>query len=260
MPICPMCKRTLKFYEEPVAFAGMKNYYGCPQCAGLIKELNAAAIENDELLIESAKNAVKNATNNKDFLDIVLKTFNYDPNKVKEYDFDTEIQNCILDPEKASQEVIEERKEKLRRLREIPVTTTDLPIEYDVIAPIIYNTTNRGIWGSSYAKLKERYLSNPFKQLLVKPEKQSFISGNFGTFLLSTLDGSATFEGGVGQGEFDNAFYYCVAEMKLRCAQMGGDAIVGLKMDYDLDTVNFGAFYLQMYGTVVKFKNKNTDE
>ena len=35
---------------------------------------------------------------------------------------------------------------------------------------------------------------------------------------------------------------------------LGADAIIGMRQDIDLDTNQFQAFYLQMYGTAVKFK------
>ena len=35
---------------------------------------------------------------------------------------------------------------------------------------------------------------------------------------------------------------------------LNADAIIGLKQDIDLDTTGFQYFYLQMYGTAVKFK------
>ena len=70
--------------------------------------------------------------------------------------------------------------------------------------------------------------------------------------MASLLDGAIGFEGSVGQSSFDDAFYIAVAEMKIRAIEMGADAVIGVKMDFDLDTTNFGAFYLQMYGTAVK--------
>ena len=35
---------------------------------------------------------------------------------------------------------------------------------------------------------------------------------------------------------------------------MGADAVIGMRQDIDLDTNAFTYFYLQMYGTAVKFK------
>ena len=42
-------------------------------------------------------------------------------------------------------------------------------------------------------------------------------------------------------------------ELKKRAALLGADAIVAMRQDIDLDTTSFQIFYLQMYGTAVKF-------
>ena len=61
-------------------------------------------------------------------------------------------------------------------------------------------------------------------------------------------------EWSVGQNDFEKAFYIAVEELKLRAMQLGADAIIGMRQDIDLDTNGFAFFYLQMYGTAVKFK------
>ena len=58
----------------------------------------------------------------------------------------------------------------------------------------------------------------------------------------------------VGQNDFDKAFFIVVEELKKRAARMGADAVIGMRQDIDLDTNAFTYFYLQMYGTAVKFK------
>ena len=58
----------------------------------------------------------------------------------------------------------------------------------------------------------------------------------------------------VGQNDFDKAFFFVVEELKKRAARMGADAVIGMRQDIDLDTNAFTYFYLQMYGTAVKFK------
>ncbi len=40
----------------------------------------------------------------------------------------------------------------------------------------------------------------------------------------------------------------------MRAAALGADAIIGMRQDIDLDTNGFSYFYLQMYGTAVKFR------
>lgn len=58
----------------------------------------------------------------------------------------------------------------------------------------------------------------------------------------------------VGQSDFEKAFFVAVQELKKRARLVGADAIVSMRQDIDLDTSSFQFFYLQMYGTAVKFR------
>ena len=60
--------------------------------------------------------------------------------------------------------------------------------------------------------------------------------------------------GPMSAGELTPEFFVAVQELKKRAALMGADAIVGMRQDIDLDTETFQFFYLQMYGTAVRFK------
>ena len=55
------------------------------------------------------------------------------------------------------------------------------------------------------------------------------------------------------QNDFDKAFFVTVKELQLRAEKVGADAIIGMKQDIDMDTNAFQYFYLQIYGTAVKF-------
>lgn len=61
-------------------------------------------------------------------------------------------------------------------------------------------------------------------------------------------------EWSVGQSDFEKAFFVAVEELKVRATMVGADAVIGMRQDIDLDTNGFQFFYLQMYGTAVKFK------
>ena len=41
---------------------------------------------------------------------------------------------------------------------------------------------------------------------------------------------------------------------------MGADAVIGMRQDIDIDTNGFSYFYLQMYGTAVRLKNKTEND
>ena len=57
-----------------------------------------------------------------------------------------------------------------------------------------------------------------------------------------------------GQNDFDKAFFIAVQELKARASILKADAIICMRQDLDLDTNGFQYFYMQMYGTAVKFK------
>ncbi|MCF2554417.1 heavy metal-binding domain-containing protein [Faecalicatena contorta] len=67
-------------------------------------------------------------------------------------------------------------------------------------------------------------------------------------------------EWSVGQNDFEKAFYITVEELKKRAVILGADAIVCMRQDIDLDTNGFAYFYLQMYGTAVKYLQKKEEE
>lgn len=126
--------------------------------------------------------------------------------------------------------------------KEIIVTTGDLQRQYEVIGPVYFQVSNKGMFSSQLGKLKKQYESE-IKQMrehgqISNPQADwGFIIG----------------EWSVGQSDFDLAFYIAVQELKKRAAMLGADAIVGMRQDIDLDTNAFAYFYLQMYGTAVKF-------
>ncbi|MPM81512.1 hypothetical protein SDC9_128565 [bioreactor metagenome] len=60
-------------------------------------------------------------------------------------------------------------------------------------------------------------------------------------------------EWSVGQTDFEKAFFVATEELKKRAEMVGADAVVGMHQDIDMDTNGFAYFYLQMYGTAVKF-------
>lgn len=60
-------------------------------------------------------------------------------------------------------------------------------------------------------------------------------------------------EWSVGQSDFEKAFFIATEELKKRGEMVGADAIICMRQDTDLDTNGFAYFYLQMYGTAVKF-------
>jgi hypothetical protein len=126
----------------------------------------------------------------------------------------------------------------------IIVTTTDLKREYEIIGPVYYQVSNKGIFSSALSKLSKKY-----KREIAELKKSGQVSPD--EFDWGFLYGELSF--GM-ENEFDEAFFVSVRELQLRAEKIGADAIIGMRQDVDLDTNHFQNFYLQMYGTAVKYK------
>ena len=130
--------------------------------------------------------------------------------------------------------------------KDIIVTTGDLNKEYSIIGPIYFQVSNKGILSNTLSELVKYY-----KGEIDKLKKNEIIG-------LDKIDWSFLYgEWSVGQNDFDKAFYVSVQELKKRAKILNADAIICMRQDIDLDTNGFQYFYLQMYGTAVKFKNEN---
>jgi len=124
----------------------------------------------------------------------------------------------------------------------ILVTTGDVEKEYDIIGPIYFQVSNKGLFSSQLGQLKavyaERIESMRAKGQIGEPRADwGFLYG----------------EWSAGQSDFEVAFYIAVQELQKRAAYLGADAVVHMRQDIDLDTHGFQFFYLQMYGTAVRY-------
>lgn len=123
------------------------------------------------------------------------------------------------------------------------VTTGDVKRDYDIIGPVYFQLSNKGLFSSALLRLVKQYEAE-----IAEARKQ----GQLGA---AQIDWGLLYgEFSVGQTDFDKAFFVAVQELKKRAAVLGADAIIGMRQDIDLDTDSFQFFYLQMYGTAVKFK------
>jgi hypothetical protein len=123
------------------------------------------------------------------------------------------------------------------------VTTGDLKENYEVIGPVYFQVTNKGVFSSSFGKLSKQY-----KEELAKLKKSGQVSQQKADWDFLYGEWSA------GQNDFDRAFFIAVEELKRRAKMLGANAIIGMRQDIDLDTSGFQYFYLQMYGTAVRIK------
>ena len=133
---------------------------------------------------------------------------------------------------------------KNNQMSEIIVTTGDLKQDYEVIGPVYFQISNKGLFSSALSKLMKKYMSE--LQELKKSGLANKEKSDWGW-----LYGEYSF--GM-QNDFDKAFFIAVKELQQRAKIVGADAIIGMRQDIDMDTTHFQYFYLQMYGTAIKFK------
>lgn len=150
---------------------------------------------------------------------------------------------------KAAKEAAEERAaeakqraaEYRQKVNAVIVTTGDLKEDYEIIGPVYFQVSNKGLFSSTLSDLVNKYSAEieEMKNHALVSERRSdwgFLWGEYS----------------VGQNDFEKAFFVATQELKKRALMLGGDAVVSMRQDIDLDTSGFQYFYLQMYGTVVK--------
>ncbi len=143
----------------------------------------------------------------------------------------------------AKAERLAQNAEMAEKVKGIIVTTGDLRQEYEIIRPIFFQVSNKGVFSSKFSKLSEKY-SGELKNL---EQNSKSLLGELAMGLL--LD-----EWSANEDDFEKAFYMATEELKRKAFMLGGDAVIHMKQDIDLDTNGFQYFYLQMYGTAVKLK------
>ena len=123
------------------------------------------------------------------------------------------------------------------------VTTGDLKQDYEILGPVYFQVSNKGLFSSALGNYVKKYQSE------IQAMKRS------GTMSQDRADWGALYgEWSVGQSDFEKAFFIATEELKKRGEMVGADAIICMRQDIDMDTTGFAYFYLQMYGTAVKFK------
>lgn len=132
-----------------------------------------------------------------------------------------------------------------QKVNAVIVTTGDLKEDYEIIGPVFFQVSNKGIFSSTLSELVNKYSAEieEMKNNALMSERRTdwgFLWGEYS----------------VGQNDFEKAFFVATQELKKRALMLGGDAVVCMRQDIDLDTNEFQYFYLQMYGTVVKRINK----
>ncbi len=129
-------------------------------------------------------------------------------------------------------------------MSEIIVTTGDLKQDYEIIGPVYFQVSNKGLFSSALSKLVKEYKDEMEK---IKKNGIGTINESDWGFIYGELSYGM-------QNDFDKAFYIAVKELQKRAKVLGANAIIGMRQDIDIDSNQFQFFYLQMYGTAVIYK------
>jgi len=132
--------------------------------------------------------------------------------------------------------------------RNMIVSTGDINKKYEIIGPVYFQVSNKPE-GFSPSTLSE------YKEIYIKEVEQLKQSGKVEEIQNGSVKWECVFgEWCLGQSSFEIAFFIAVEELKKRGRMLGADGIIFMRQDIDLDKEAFQYFYLQMYGTAVRFK------
>jgi hypothetical protein len=127
------------------------------------------------------------------------------------------------------------------------VSTGDINKNYEIIGPVYFQVSNKPE-GFSPSTLSE------YKEIYIKEVEQLKQSGKVEEIQNGSVKWECVFgEWCLGQSSFEIAFFIAVEELKKRGRMLGADGIIFMRQDIDLDKEAFQYFYLQMYGTAVRF-------
>ncbi|WP_444350663.1 hypothetical protein, partial [Phascolarctobacterium succinatutens] len=129
---------------------------------------------------------------------------------------------------KAAKEAAEERAaeakqraaEYRQKVNAVIVTTGDLKEDYEIIGPVYFQVSNKGLFSSTLSDLVNKYSAEieDMKNHALMSERRSdwgFLWGEYS----------------VGQNDFEKAFFVATQELKKRAVMLGGDAVVSMRQD-----------------------------
>ncbi len=127
------------------------------------------------------------------------------------------------------------------------VSTGDINKPYEIIGPVYFQVSNKpeGFSTSVFQDLKDYYVDK-IDRMKASGE---LTEGGQGSSKWACMWG----EWCLGKSNFDIAFFIAVEELKKRAHMLGADGIIFMRQDIDFDIKEIQFFYLQMYGTAVRF-------
>ncbi len=144
----------------------------------------------------------------------------------------------------------------------MPVTTSDLKVEYKILGTVFFSIGTRGGMASEFNRLKDVYL-HQLATIKQKGQLSSNIKGVGQTIGGIGLDGA----GDIGlaiqyagasfkSNDMEIAFHILVSELKMRASYLGANAIIGFRQNIELDSnANIINFFANAYGTAVKVED-----
>ncbi|MGN0995510.1 MAG: hypothetical protein ACI4PG_01230 [Candidatus Ventricola sp.] len=100
-------------------------------------------------------------------------------------------------------------------MSKVIVTTGDLHQDYEILGPVYFQVSNKGLFGSALSNLKKKYIG----------EIQAI--KNRGAMSQDKTDWGFLYgEWSVGQSDFEAAFFIATEELKKRAEMVGADAVI----------------------------------
>lgn len=127
-------------------------------------------------------------------------------------------------------------------MNHVIITTADLKRDYEIIGPLYFHISNKGFFTSRLANLITKYEKElkDWKNQGKDPTSWNYLYGNYAMEIDS---------------RFEKAFYIAVREVQEVAHKMRANAVVGLRQDVKLDANDSQYFYLELYGTAVRYTN-----
>lgn len=123
------------------------------------------------------------------------------------------------------------------RSKDVVVSTGDIRGDYEVLGPVFFAVSNKGLFSSQLDELTRKHG--------IPATGSTWSDGDIGWAFLAG-------EWPVGHQQFPRGFLVCIEELKLQTLRLGGDGVIWLRQDVDLDTSGFQFFYMQAYGTAIR--------
>jgi hypothetical protein len=130
----------------------------------------------------------------------------------------------------------------------IILTTGDLKQAYTVLNPVFVQISNRGVLKNEFERLEAKY------QVYLKELKEQGVLPHEHKGKKDSLHSDKSdLKSDIVGLRMEKAFYIAGEEIKEKAEKLGADAVVVMRYETDILSTNNSDFYLQMYGTAVKF-------